>query len=80
MVSQHFVILFLNFSVLLALQLSRSEKRANPSVFRTVVRFALVWFCLFSLPLRVWDGLRLVIVALPSLLFFFFCQKTKITE
>ena len=28
---------------------------------------ALVCFCLFPLPLRVWDGLRLVIVALPGL-------------
>ena len=43
------------------------EERANISVFRTFVRFALVWFCLFSHPLCVWDGLRLVIVALPGL-------------
>ena len=32
-----------------------------------LVRFALVWFCLFPLPLGVWEGLRLVIVALPGL-------------
>ena len=31
------------------------------------VRFALVWFCLFPLPLGVWEGLRFVIVALPGL-------------
>ena len=48
---------------------------ANLSSF---VRFALVWFCLFPLPLLVWDGLRSVIMALPRLfsylffLFFFF--------
>ena len=28
--------------------------------------FALVWFCLFPLPLGVWEGLRFVIVALPG--------------
>ena len=39
---------------------------------RTFVRFALVWFCLFPLPLGVWEGLRLVIVALPGLYSYFF--------
>ena len=50
------------------------EERANLSAFRTFIRFALVWFCLFPLPLGVWEGLRFVIVALPGLfsyLFFF---------
>ena len=42
------------------------KRRANLSVFRTFVRFALVWFCLFRLLLSVWEGLRLVIVALPG--------------
>ena len=28
------------------------------SAFRTFVRFALVWFCLFPLPLDFWKGLR----------------------
>ena len=45
------------------------------SAFRTVAAFALVWFCLFPLPLGVWEGLRFVIVALLGLfsyLFFFF--------
>ena len=32
---------------------SLGEERANLSAFRTFVRFALVWFCLFSLPLVV---------------------------
>ena len=40
------------------------EERANLSVFRTFVRFALVWFCLF---LRVWDRLQVVIAALLGL-------------
>ena len=48
------------------------EERTNLSAFRTFVRFALVWFCLFSLPLGVWEGLRLVIVALPGLFCYFF--------
>ena len=51
------------------------EDRANLSVFRTFVRFALVWFCLFPLPLGVWEGLRLVIGPLPGLLPF--CRITK---
>ena len=49
---------------------SLREERANLSAFRTFVRFALVWFCMFSLSLGVWEGLRLVIVALPALSFF----------
>ena len=54
---------------------SLGEERA--SAFRTFVRFALVWFCLFSLPLGVWEGLMLVIVALPGLFFltFFVCIR-----
>ena len=40
--------------------------------FITFVRFALVWFCLFPLPLGVWEGLRLVIAALPGLFSFLF--------
>ena len=42
---------------------SLEKERANISAFRTFVRFALVWFCLFPLPL----GLRFVIVARPGL-------------
>ena len=53
------VILFLCFSVLLALLLPRLlEERANFSAFRTFVRFVPVWFCLFPLPLGVREGLR----------------------
>ena len=63
------VILFLCFSVLLALRLPRLGKReliVVPS-FRTFVRFVLVWICRFPLPLGVWEGLRFVIVASPGL-------------
>ena len=72
------VILFLCFSVFLALRLLRLGKRerANHSVFRTFVRFALVWFCLFPLSLGVWVGLLFVIVALPELFSYFFLQTS----
>ena len=46
---------------------SLREEKANLSAFHTFVRFALVWFSLFSFLLGVWEGLRLVIVALPGL-------------
>ena len=51
---------------------STGEERANRSAFCTFVRFALVWFSLFHLPLGVWEGLRFVIVALPGLFSYFF--------
>ena len=35
------------------LSASLGEERANHSAFRTFVRFALVWFCRFPLPLGV---------------------------
>ena len=62
----YFVLVF--FSHLSIAITSLREERANLSVFRSFVRFALLWFCLFSLPLAVWEGLRLVIVALSGLL------------
>ena len=46
---------------------SLGEERAKLSAFRTFVRFALVCFCLFPLPLDVWEGLRFVTVAFPGL-------------
>ena len=56
---------------------SLGEERANLSAFRTFVRFALVWFCLFPLPLGVWEELRFVIVALPGLFSYpFFKEET----
>ena len=68
----HFVLVFFSpFSIAIT---SLVEERAKLSVFRTFVRFVLVWICRFPLPLGVWEGLRFVIVALPghfSYLFFF---------
>ena len=50
---------------------SLGKERANLSAFRTFVGFALVWFCLFPLPLGVWEGLRFVIsFTCNSLLYF----------
>ena len=58
---------------------SLGEERANLSDFHMFVRFAFVWFCLFPLLLRVWDGLRLVSVALPGLFSYFFFSILKIS-
>ena len=69
----YFVLVFFShFSIAIT---SLGEQKANRSVFRTFVRFVLVWICRFPLPLGVWKGLRFVIVALPGLFsyhFFFF--------
>ena len=68
----HCVSLFFNFFRPFSSAItSLGEERAYLSAFRTFVRFALVWFCLFPLPLGVWEELRFVIVALPGLLAFF---------
>ena len=56
---------------------SLGEERANLSAFCTFVRFALVWFYLFPLPISVWEGLRLVIVALSGLFSYFFSKNEK---
>ena len=55
---------------------SLGEERANLSAFRTFVRFALVCFCLF--PLGVWEGLWLMIVALPGLFPYLFCRDVAL--
>ena len=66
----YFVLVFFSqFSIAIT---SLGEKRTNVGAFRTFVQFALVWFCLFPLPLGVWEGLRLVIVALPGLFSYLF--------
>ena len=57
------------FSVLLASRLPGLGERANLCAFRTLV-VALVCFCLFPLPLDVWEGLRFVIEALPGLFYY----------
>ena len=73
---RYFVLVF--FSPLSIAITSLGGARANLSVFRTFVRFAPIWFCLFPLPLGVWDGLRFVIVALPGLFsYIFFVSKGK---
>ena len=53
----YFVLVF--FSPLSIATSSLGEETASLSPFRTFVLFALVWFCLFPLPLGVWEGLRL---------------------
>ena len=52
----HSVLVFFSpFSIAITLL---GEERANLSVFRTFVRFMLVWMCRFPLPLGVWEGMR----------------------
>ena len=63
---------FIPFSIAIT---SLGEERANLSAFRMFVRFALVWFCLFLLPLGVWEGLWSVIVALPGIFSYLFLSK-----
>ena len=65
-----FFVLFSPFSIAIT---SLGEKIDNLGAFR----FALVWFCLFLLPLGVWEGLWFVIVALPGLFYYLFssCEK-----
>ena len=70
------VILFLRvFSPFSVAITSLGEERVNLRAFRTFVRFALVWFCLFPLLLGVWEGLRFVIVALPEFFSYQFFAK-----
>ena len=74
----YFLLVFFSpFSIAIT---SLGEERANLSAFNTFffffffffLRSALVWFCLFSLPLAVWEWLRLVVVALPGLFSYLF--------
>ena len=70
----HFVLvlLFFFFSPFSIAITSLGEEKANLGAFRTFVRFVLVWICRFPIPLGVWEGLRLVIVALPGLFSYLF--------
>ena len=71
----YFVVVF--FSPL-ALRLPHLGKRELIfSAFRTFVQFVLAWLCLFSLPRGVWEGLWLVIVALPGLFSYLFSKSFK---
>ena len=66
----YFVLVFFSpFSIAIT---SPGEERANHSAFSTFVRFVLIWFYRFPLPLGVWKGLRFVIVALPGLFSYLF--------
>ena len=47
------LVFFCPFSIAIT---SFGEERGNLGAFRTFVRFALVWFCLFPLPLGAWEG------------------------
>ena len=61
----YFVLVFFShFSIAIT---SLGEERDNLSAFHMFVRFVLVWFCWFPLPLGVWEGLRSVIVEFPGL-------------
>ena len=51
------------------------KERVSIGAFRTFVRFALVWFCLFPLPLAVWEGLRFIIVEFPGLFSYLYFSK-----
>ena len=52
---------FLVFFSLVSIAItSHGEKRAYLNTFRSLVRFALVWFCLFLFPLGVLEGLQLL--------------------
>ena len=56
------------FSVLLALRLPRLGKRELIlELFVRLFDLRLFGFCLFPLPLSIWEGLRFVIVELPGL-------------
>ena len=51
--SCYFVLVFFSpFSIAIT---SLGEEKVNLSAFHTFIRFVLVWFCLFPLPLCVWE-------------------------
>ena len=72
----YFVLVNVVFSPFSIAITSLVEERANLGAFHAFVRFARVWFCLFPLPLGVWEGLRLVIVARPGLFSYLFRMGT----
>ena len=72
----HFVLVFFSpFSIAIT---SLGEERAYLSAFRTFLRFVLVWICRFSLPIGVWEALRVVIVTLPGLFSYLFLKRAFI--
>ena len=63
--SPYFALVFFSpFSIAIT---SHGQKRANLSVFRTFVRFVLVWVFRFPLLLGVWGRAAVLIVAFPGL-------------
>ena len=58
--------------------ISLREERDSLGAFHKFVRFALFWFCLFPLPLGVWEELRFVIVALPGVFSYPFFLNNRI--
>ena len=72
----YFVLVFFSpFSIAIT---SLGEEGSNLSALRTFIRFVLVWFCRFPLPLGVWEGLRFVIVSLPELFLLLFCGQNEL--
>ena len=69
----YFVLVF--FSAFSIAVTSLGEEMVNLITFRTYVRFVLVWFYWFPLPLGFWEGLRSVIVALLGLFSYFFWEE-----
>ena len=69
------LVVFSPFSIAVT---SLGEEGADLSAFHTFVRFVLVWFCLFPLPLGIWVGLRFVIVTLPGLFSYLFYAVCRI--
>ena len=67
-----FLVFFSPFSIAIT---SLGEERAYLA-FRTFLRFVLVSFCRFPLPLGIWEGLRFVIVALSGLFSYLFFIDT----
>ena len=66
----YFVLVFFNpFSIAIT---SLGEERANLCALHAFVLFVCFWFCRFPLLLGVWEGLRLVIVALSGLFLYLF--------
>ena len=63
-------VLFSPFSIVIT---SLREEGADLGAFHAFVRFALVWFCLFPLPLGVWEGLQFEIMSLPGFFSYLFC-------
>ena len=74
----YFVIVGCFFSPFSIAITSLGEERSNLSAYRTFVRLALVWFCLFPLPLGAWEGLQLVTVILPVLFSYLFLLQKRI--